>query len=789
MKGEQTMFEMIRDNQLNIMLALGAICVMMAVLLVITRSLARRRKWILVIMDLIATFLISFDRASYVYAGDETRFGSFMVRLSNFMDFFLIPAIILSFSLYIADLLTNEGKMKNVPRRLKLVNIGSVIGMLMVALSAFTGLYYYFDEHNIYKRGQGYLLSYVFPVVLPIILYTVIREHKKSFSKLIYTSLVIYIFLPISVSMIQIFTYGISVISMSMVLVSVLLYIFTYLNINIEAEKAHETEVSALQREQRSMKSLFDQTVTAFVAAVEKRDSFIEGHSVKVAETAKRIAAIAGKNDDECSEVYYAALLHDVGMMGIPDSVMQKTEGLTEDELKQKMQKPLLSAEILSSITEYPYLSESARYCHERYDGKGYPDGLSGEDIPEISRIIAVADAYDTMISGRRSHAPMSYQVVREEFIKDSGLQFDPKFADIMVQIMDSERSEHENDADAQAETELGCNRYRDKISAGIPVEREITRISFRCEPSENVSSGSSAPSIILFDSYDRHVHSDVKTIASYHYTEYGEMWFDGHYISTNARNIKVSMTEGSSLTDTFEITAGRYEDHISLCMTSPQRTVDIIIALPDNSKSSYIGLTGENCLISGISIEKTGKTMNDGDIRKIVSRISYTDRLESDLPNIQIDHKCDAATEGVTVNNEVILDFHTMSLPSAELVWHCPYIVLFYSDDKKVNGKGYREYALIKINGEVSGNNSYARNKLVMKKNSEFPGWDQWKKINKEGMECSVRLVKKGNRIIVNTENLGIAIDNTTFISDGTDTVYAALTGNRIALTDIRIK
>ena len=140
-------------------------------------------------------------------------------------------------------------------------------------------------------------------------------------------------------------------------------------------------------------------------------------------------------------------------------------------------------------------------------------------------------------------------------------------------------------------------------------------------------------------------------------------------------------------------------------------------------------------------------------------------------------------------MNNEVILDFHTMSLPSAELVWHCPYIVLFYSDDKKVNGKGYREYALIKINGEVSGNNSYARNKLVMKKNSEFPGWDQWKKINKEGMECSVRLVKKGNRIIVNTENLGIAIDNTTFISDGTDTVYAALTGNRIALTDIRIK
>ena len=99
------------------------------------------------------------------------------------------------------------------------------------------------------------------------------------------------------------------------------------------------------------------------------------------------------------------------------------------------------------------------------------------------------------------------------------------------------------------------------------------------------------------------------------------------------------------------------------------------------------------------------------------------------------------------------------------------------------------KEYALIKINGESSGDNEYAQNKITMKKSSEFPGWDKWKEINKSGLECSVRLIRKGNKIIVITENLGITIEHTTVISDNPNVVYAALTGSRVALTDIRIR
>ena len=781
------MFEIIQKHQLNIMLALCAVCAMMAVLLLFTRLLPKRRRVILIIMELIATMLLGFDRAAYLYKGDMSHTGYIMVRLSNCMVFVLTSAVVLSFDLYLMDLLLSDGRIGKVPFRLKAVAVGAAAGIVMAAAAHFMGLFYYFDEHNIYHRGPLFLVSYIVPVVCPIVQFTVIQSYRKVFSRLIYISLVLYIFVPIAVGIMQIFTYGLSLVNMAMVLVSVFLYIFNYLDINAAAEKAHAERVNDLQREQRSMKRLFDQTVNAFVKTVEMHDSYSEGHSVRVAELAEKIAGIAGRDEKLREEVYYAALLHDVGMMGIPDSILKNPDKLTESELELRKRKPVISGEILENISEYPYLRQGARYCCERYDGTGYPEGLKGREIPEIARIIAVADAYDTMISGKRSHSPMSVQVVREEFVKMSGSQFDPEFADIMVGIMDKE-TENSHDEISDEETSMVCGRYRDNVSAGIAVTDEVTRITFECEKNDTRGEGFSAPSVIVFDAYDRHTHTDEKTIAAYRYSEFGELWFDGHYVSTAARNISVKVTENSRHVSAYEITAGRFEDHISINMVSPEYTVEVIVALPDNSRYSYIGLTGENCAINGIKVEKTGETVSEGDIRKIVSRITYTDRLESDLPNIQADHTRAAATAGVAVTDVVHFDFHTMSLPAAELVWHCPYIVLFYSDDGQVYGENYREYTLIKLNGEVSGG-EFAENNFKMKKTDSFAGWDEWKRKNKDGLECSVKLVRRGSKITLYTENMGIVIENTTVLHDGEKEVYAALTGDQVALTDIRIR
>ena len=158
---------------------------------------------------------------------------------------------------------------------------------------------------------------------------------------------------------------------------------------------------------------------------------------MRVASISRLIAKEAGMDGETCDQVYFSALLHDVGKIGVRDDVINKQGKLDDDEYNQIKEHPVLGYQILSSIRESPYLSIGARYHHERYDGKGYPDGLEGENIPEIARIIAVADAYDAMTSTRSYREALSNEKVREEITEGMGRQFDPRFAAVMLSLMD----------------------------------------------------------------------------------------------------------------------------------------------------------------------------------------------------------------------------------------------------------------------------------------------------------------------------------------------------------------
>ncbi len=788
------MFEFIRTNQLNIMFILSVACMTIAILLLITDFISKRRKRILIMMELTATFLLYFDRMAYVYSGKPEGAGYVMSRVSNFAVFFLTSVIVWVFNRYLRDLLQVEGKVEKIPKRVQFVNVISIMGMIMVVISQFTHWYYSIDANNIYHRGPLFLLCYVVPVVGPLVQYTVVHEYRKSFGKLIYTALSLYIFVPIVVAIIQIFAYGISIVNMAMVIVSILMYVFAHLDINQTVKRAHKLEMNELQEEKKSMKRLFDQTATAFVIAVEKRDAYAEGHAERVADYARKLAVMLGKNEEQADEVYYAALLHDVGMIAIPDSLIGRKDNLTEEELAIQKNRPIISGEILANIKEYPYLREAALYCHERYDGTGYPTGMQGKTIPEIARIIAVADAFDSMTSQKQYRDALPYLIVREEFIKGAGSRFDPDIADLMVQLMDREYTRAEQTEVLELQDHLSCNEYREEVTVGIPLGTEAIQIMFTCKPKNTATGQFSSPSIILFDSYDRQVHDNKKAIEAYHYVEYGEIWFDGHYISTSARNIEVNVMENHAAqsedgAEQYTVSGGRFEDHVSITMTSAKYTVDIIIALPDKSKASYIGLTGEHCELEQISVEPTGVHVTEGEIKKIVEAISYIDRMESDIPNVQIDRPRIASTEGIPVKEDLHVAFHTMSLPSASHMWHCPYIILFYSDDGRVNGKGYEEYVLLKLNGEETGGEDYVENKFIMKKSEDFPGWEQWKEINKVGMESAFDVTRKGNHVTISTNNLGIYMENTTIMKDTSKPVYVALTGDQVALTDIRIR
>ncbi len=192
-------------------------------------------------------------------------------------------------------------------------------------------------------------------------------------------------------------------------------------------------------RKTKQNDQLFLDVVRSLAEAIDAKDTYTNGHSGRVAEYAREIARRYGYNMKEQRDIYIIGLLHDVGKIGVPDSVINKPGKLTDEEFELIKRHPVIGSQILKNIKEMPKLSIGARWHHERMDGTGYPDGLAGEEIPEEARIVAVADAYDAMSSQRSYRKIMPQARIREEIIKGSGTQFDPGFAQIMLKMIDED--------------------------------------------------------------------------------------------------------------------------------------------------------------------------------------------------------------------------------------------------------------------------------------------------------------------------------------------------------------
>ena len=189
----------------------------------------------------------------------------------------------------------------------------------------------------------------------------------------------------------------------------------------------------------RKVEEMNIQVVSALATAIDAKDNYTNGHSSRVAEYSKMIAARSGYSKAEQDEIYLMGLLHDVGKIGVPDEVINKPSKLTDEEFELIKKHPVIGNSILGSIKERPKLATGARWHHERYGGGGYPDGIAGEQIPEEARIIAVADAYDAMTSRRSYRGVMSQDKVRSEIEKGMNTQFDPRFAGVMLQMIDED--------------------------------------------------------------------------------------------------------------------------------------------------------------------------------------------------------------------------------------------------------------------------------------------------------------------------------------------------------------
>lgn len=199
-----------------------------------------------------------------------------------------------------------------------------------------------------------------------------------------------------------------------------------------------ELKTRQLRHRQQEYKDITDQALKTIANTIDAKDKYTKGHSVRVAGYSKELARRLGLSEEEQENIYYIALLHDIGKIGIPDAILNKPGKLTDEEFETMKSHTLIGGEILEDFTTLPHIGDGALAHHENYDGSGYPAHRHGEEIPMVARIIRAADSYDAMATQRAYRSSMSTDYILSEFQKFSGIQFDPCIAKLVVDMISS---------------------------------------------------------------------------------------------------------------------------------------------------------------------------------------------------------------------------------------------------------------------------------------------------------------------------------------------------------------
>ena len=175
---------------------------------------------------------------------------------------------------------------------------------------------------------------------------------------------------------------------------------------------------------------------------VEAKDTYTRGHSDRVSEFSVLLGKKVGLSEQDLRTLQIGGLFHDIGKIGVPDTILQKESKLTDDEYSEIKNHPSIGAHILSTATLFKDIIPIVKHHHERYDGHGYPGQLKGEDIPYLARITAIADSFDAMTSKRTYRDALPLETVIEEFKRCRGTQFDPKLDDAFIDILENHYDE-----------------------------------------------------------------------------------------------------------------------------------------------------------------------------------------------------------------------------------------------------------------------------------------------------------------------------------------------------------
>ena len=269
-----------------------------------------------------------------------------------------------------------------------------------------------------------------------------------------------------------------------------LLLFFTIINTVKDIRSLEERrQLEQVEERRKQTEAMSLQLIQTLSGTIESKDEYTRGHSYRVAEYSALIAGAMGWDEKEVENLKNAAYLHDIGKMGIPDIILNKPSKLLDAEYDIIKQHVTIGADILQNISLVPHAEEVARFHHERYDGKGYPQGLKGEDIPVYARIVAVADSYDAMNSKRIYRNAIPQYVIRQEIIENKGKQFDPVIADIFIGLLDAgemqlkEKEQHLFNGEMLSELELSGTedacRFISEVVDTMNSQREVQNIDF----------------------------------------------------------------------------------------------------------------------------------------------------------------------------------------------------------------------------------------------------------------------------------------------------------------------
>ena len=413
-----------------------------------TNLVNKRFKYFLVASIL----MISFDIGTTYTICYASYIPTWLNMLLNSIYFLLGALVAMLFFYYCVSLAFKDTSAK-IRRNYYIINL-SVFGIysLSILFNAFFGFYFSFID-DVYTKGVVYVLVNsvsIFYVIESIVIF-ILKRSMFNRRQIVCTCIFYVLFFLSFILQITLFPLILltdlgCAIGALLVFFSIetpdyvkLMYTLNELNeLKASLEIQVKNRTQELDAEKESYETLTLETLSSLAHVIDAKDHYTNGHSFRVAAYARGMAQLLGFSPSEQEQLYFAGLIHDVGKIGISEHILSKPGALTEEEYSTIKAHSALGGDILKGIKQYEIFEQVARSHHERFDGKGYPDKLIGEEIPYSARIVAICDSFDAMTSDRSYRKALTDEYALSELTKGKGTQFDPELVDVFLKLYNS---------------------------------------------------------------------------------------------------------------------------------------------------------------------------------------------------------------------------------------------------------------------------------------------------------------------------------------------------------------